>query len=259
MVAATLGITACVGGSSGDSDTDSRGSSGTTATPTGPGTTTSAGTTAGPSQTPGCSEYMDCIQSVDPGSVDLAGERYGPSGTCWSGTAAQAQTCDTECIDGVERLCEPGDGTSASTTGEPGAPPCKLSTLAPGAPNSLVAGEGDFELPTEIGEVIDRNCGCHLSDNEVFAPNTPLYYGTLQLSTYDDFHANFQGQPVYVEVDARTITQRSMPPLFFCGDPDGLSSSLSQADRDLFSAWLVSGAPDAPTWADARSGGSTGG
>jgi hypothetical protein len=196
---------------------------------------------------------------IDPSSVPLAGQRYGPGGTCWDSDAATAQTCNTECIDGVDRLCSTDSASDSgnSTTGEPGPPPCQLSTLAPDAQTWLVAGEDEGELPTEIGDIIDRNCGCHLTDNTEFPANTPLYYGNVRIATWDDFHANYGGREVYEEVASRVLIELSMPPLFFCGDPSGTGSAMSEDDHALFGAWLDAGAPDAPTWAGGT-GGSTG-
>lgn len=233
------------GGSATDTDAEADGSS------TADGVTL-ASYTSGPDQSepgdqsPECAEYMMCIEGVDPGSVAAAGERYGAAGSCWAADQVEADDCTQQCLDGVDRLCGGSDGDS--TGGPAGPPPCSLDALAPDADSWVVGGDDPEALPVEVAEALERNCGCHLAELEAFETNTPLYYGSLRLSTWADFQANFRGRPVHVEVRERVIDSLSMPPIYFCGDE--AHGSLTTEDFALFEAWLDAGAPDAPAWAD---------
>jgi hypothetical protein len=44
-----------------------------------------------------CKKYIDCVEALNPGSGESLKDRYGPDGTCWSTSDAQAATCSSAC------------------------------------------------------------------------------------------------------------------------------------------------------------------
>ena len=181
----------------------------------GPGSDDGGASTGDPrdSQTPACSEYMACIREVDPSSVDLAGRTFGGEGSCWAESSSEATDCDRLCQAGLERLCPERsvDGDSddgAPTSGEPGPPLCATQTLSTGD-SWLVSGEASGEIPADVGDALERNCGCHFADLDTFEANTPLYYGSLRMSTWSDFQGSFRGRPVYAWARARAVPESS--------------------------------------------------
>ena len=201
-------------------------------------------------QTLGCELWLECL---DPDEREALLPEYGPTGTCWQGKARLVEECDAMCNAGRDADCDP---TMDSDSGPgPDVPAdveeCALQTLAPGAVSWVVTGDGADVLPTEIGEILERNCSCHVTELEEFGPLTPLYEGALRFTTHAEFHATWQGSPAFVLVDERTFDTLSMPPLYYCGDGD-YGSSVHSPDFEIFAAWLEAEAPDAALWAELR-------
>jgi hypothetical protein len=52
-------------------------------------------------QTADCSKYIDCVEAQFPGSRSQIDATYGPSGSCWTGTATTANACNDQCRAGL--------------------------------------------------------------------------------------------------------------------------------------------------------------
>ena len=100
-------------------------------------------------------------------------------------------------------------------------------------------------MPESIGLVLDDYCGCHVVPAERLASDIPAYFGPFAMSTWDDFHDSFRGQPGYLLVQER-VRGLSMPPVYHCGS--GPYGSFDEVDFVLFDAWLTAGAPDSAHW-----------
>jgi len=166
---------------------------------------------------------------------------YGPDSPCWN-DATSASTCATDCETGLEAcMVGGGDGTGEDP------PPCSLPVVAPGAESPVEMGERAGAIPTEIGIIFEDYCGCHLvDDNADLVPLTPEYNGTIRFTTWDEVQAPFQGQPTYREIEVRSITQLSMPPVYHCDTLD--FGSLSADAYEVLADWLAAGAPDGASW-----------
>lgn len=212
-----------------------------TTTSSGPTGANDTGTTV--PQSPACADYLACLGDVAPDEVAQATGEIGPDGTCWvdAGTAA---ACDAECSEQLGLRCGSGSG-SGSETGEPPLR-CSIEGLLPGTPSPIVAGAAAEQLPLEVGDVLERNCGCHYLAAAELDRTVPAYQGTIALATWQDFHAPFGAMLTWQHVQQRAVTELSMPPSFFC---DSLAlGSLSAEDHALLEAWLASGAPDGASW-----------
>jgi len=138
---------------------------------------------------------------------------------------------------------------------------CSIFELAPGASSPVVSGPGADTIPTEIGVVLEGNCGCHYASSAELGANGGFAYnGALGMSTYAEFqedysgsNSNYAGLPNWEAVRDR-VGDGTMP-MAFCVVEGG--APISTGDRDLLLDWLGMGAPDAPTYAG--EGGGTGG
>ena len=246
------------GAEDGDGDTDTDTDTATESTGGGPGTTggstpdESGGGTAMPwEQTAACAAWLECVPLSR--LVDLE-PVYGPTGTCWQSTASMVESCDTVCVGGFNEDCDgpppddDDDPTMGNTTG-PELEECSFEALAPDATSWVEAGEEEGMIPSEIGVILESYCSCHLTEVEEFDVLTPLYYGTLRFHTLEEFQSSFGGAPTHREVKRRVFDTLSMPPLYYCGDGD-YGSSVHTPDYEVFEAWLLADAPDAPSWAE---------
>ncbi len=233
MLAGCLGEPPPVGGGSSSSSSSST---------TGTVTTAPVDSTGGVPQGPACIDYLDCLEQVDPPMRPDAEAEYGPMGSCWVDSATAAQ-CEATCEEQTLLLCPPS-GSGGGTGSDPLL--CSIEGLAPGSASPVEAGEGAEVLPAEVGDLLERNCGCHYLDAAKLDPRVPAYNGALLMATWQDFHTSFMGQLTYLRVQQRSIVELSMPPVFFC---DSLEfGSLDADDYALLSAWLEAGAPDAMQW-----------
>ena len=48
-------------------------------------------------QTAECQKYLECAESLSPGSKEALTPEYGPDGTCWKLTAQAATACSDAC------------------------------------------------------------------------------------------------------------------------------------------------------------------
>ena len=124
---------------------------------------------------------------------------------------------------------------------------CGIDDVTMGVASPVEAGDEAGLIPTEIGRVIDENCGCHLvSDNADLIENVPGYAGMFSFNTLDEIQADFNGAPAYEHLQARVVDSPTMPPVYYCTERD--VAGLLQADFDLLEDWLSQGAPDGATW-----------
>jgi hypothetical protein len=153
--------------------------------------------------------------------------------------------------------------TSASPTTDSGPVPpseprlCSLDALDPTVDPATVLdyGDGEGQIPTEIGEALLRNCGCHYSDE--LPPGFVDYMSNAQpIATLADFHDTFKGffpvgfseMPAYEAIEERVVHSNPLPmPPHGC-DVEGEDGLITMADLALFAEWLAAAAPDGATW-----------
>jgi hypothetical protein len=148
----------------------------------------------------------------------------------------------------------PSDDTATDTGVMPPAPKsCALATIDPEADPAAVidAGDGEAQIPTQVGEALLRNCGCHYTDDVPIGLYVDYTSNAQPLSTLADFHGNFMGtfpmgfedMPTYLAVELRVVDHDPLPmPPLGCG-VEGEPGLLSAADLALLTKWLAAGAP----------------
>ncbi|HWB82057.1 MAG TPA: hypothetical protein VG755_44145 [Nannocystaceae bacterium] len=149
--------------------------------------------------------------------------------------------------------------STMSTTGTPPMPrPCGLEDLDPSADPDAAIDEGDAvgQIPTVIGEVLLRNCGCHYTD--MVPPGYVDYISHHQeMSTLAHFHENFMGtfptgyetMPTYLAVEQRVVFSNPLPmPSINCSIDGNPQHRISDEDLATISDWLTAGAPDGASW-----------
>ena len=139
--------------------------------------------------------------------------------------------------------------TVDETDGEPMVLSCALEDIKPGAPNPIEAGTGVGEIPPDIADALEVNCGCHYAGLPYERP-LPPYTGVLDMATWAGFHEEHsfplcQDDLAYLCVLERLDHNLPMPPSQ-CSLEDG--SRISEDDLDLLYQWLEEGAPDGATW-----------
>ncbi len=143
----------------------------------------------------------------------------------------------------------PTTGTSAdASSGSGDAEPalCSLEALAPGATNPIEAGDEADVIPTSVGEVLARNCGCHYS-SDVTLP----YTGAARMSTlaefqgdYDGTAADYVGEPVWTLAQYRVVELRSMPYAPPICETEEEGNGITDADFAVLEAWFEQEIPD---------------
>jgi hypothetical protein len=130
---------------------------------------------------------------------------------------------------------------------------CSLEVIDPEADPAAVidAGDGDTQIPTVVGEVLLRNCGCHYTDDVPLGLYVDYMSNKVPMATLADFHVDFMGtfpmgfeqMPVYLAVIERVVNHDPLPmPPFGCG-VEGEPGVITAADLELLTDWLVAGAP----------------
>jgi hypothetical protein len=137
---------------------------------------------------------------------------------------------------------------------------CSLEVIDPSADVAAAvdAGDGAMQIPTVIGDVLVRNCGCHYLDSFPEDYGAP-YPGDQGIATLADFQGEWvgtipgmlEGMPAYAAIAMRIDFAAPMPPPLYC-DPDGEASAdheaMTQEDYDLLMHWLGMEAPDGATY-----------
>ncbi|MEM6992120.1 MAG: hypothetical protein AAF721_16540 [Myxococcota bacterium] len=139
------------------------------------------------------------------------------------------------------------DDAADDTTGGGPTQACGIGDLAPGVDSPVVMGDEADVIPTEIGMIIENNCGCHLAAAEELIMGAPQAPAPAPDGVGTDF-TTLAGIRANVENVATRIndTASAMPPPYYCEIRD--VQSLTQADFDALSMWLADGAPDGATW-----------
>ena len=211
-----------------------------------------------------CTSADATTDSATTGEVDASSSPAMSSSA--SGTAADGTTSD----DGGPVTGTTDTPTTTTPPADSGPPPppeepffCSLEALDPAADPTMVIeyGDGEDQIPTEIGEALLRNCGCHYTDD--LPPGTVDYMSKKQaMATFADFHATFQGifpmgyedEPAWAAIERRVVFHDPLPmPSFGC-DVEGEDGVITSADLALFTEWFAAGAPDGATWAPASTG-----
>ena len=131
---------------------------------------------------------------------------------------------------------------------------CSLEALDPNADPTMVIeyGDGEGQIPTVIGELLLRNCGCHYTDEVMVGPLVDYKSNAQPMATWMDFQNNFTGilpmgfetMPAHVAVHERVVNMMPLPmPPPQC-QVEGEPGWITMADRELLTAWLVAAAPD---------------
>jgi hypothetical protein len=131
---------------------------------------------------------------------------------------------------------------------------CSLEALDPAAdPTAVIEyGDGEGQIPTVIGELLLRNCGCHYTDNVAPGPLVDYKSNAQPMATHADFHGNFTGifpmgfeeMPAHVGIAERVVNHMPLPmPPFLC-QVEGEMGTISAADQQLITQWLEAAAPD---------------
>lgn len=131
---------------------------------------------------------------------------------------------------------------------------CSLEVLDPSTDPTMVIEYGDAagQIPTVIGELLLRNCGCHYTDNIPPGAHVDYKSNAQPMATLADFHGNFTGilpmgyetMPAHVAVHHRVVNMMPLPmPPFSC-QVEGEMGWITMADRELLTQWLEAAAPD---------------
>ena len=127
---------------------------------------------------------------------------------------------------------------------------CGLADLDPGGMDTLVAGDAAMQIPTEIGMILDTNCGCHLTTSTTLARMAIPYpaAGAFAMSTWADWHSDY-GQGITMLQQARTFLApptMPMPPPGVCND--GMGNTMPPDQRTRLLEWIDADAPDGASW-----------
>jgi hypothetical protein len=144
---------------------------------------------------------------------------------------------------------ETGTDGETDTETEPMVQSCALEDIKPAAPNPIESGTGVGEIPPDIADALEVNCGCHYADPPYEAPLAG-YSGMLDMTTWAGFQeehtfALCQSDVAFECVQERLVHSLPMPPAQ-CVLEDG--SRITDEDLALLNAWLDEGAPDGATW-----------
>jgi hypothetical protein len=191
--------------------------------------------------------------SNEPTSSDTSGNTTSLSVTGETTTAVESSGG----TDGETTGTTTGTPITMSDTGMP--PPPKLCSLeavhaGDGATMTIDAGDGPGQIPTVIGEVLLRNCGCHYTDDVVPGMYVDYKSNAAPMNTHADFHAlfggtfpqNYENMATYLATEQRVVHSNPLPmPPFGCGIEDGEPGQrISVEDLELLTQWLAAAAPD---------------
>lgn len=143
-------------------------------------------------------------------------------------------------------------GTADASSGGDSTQLCGVADVAPSAPNPFDSGTAAGQIPSDVGQVLSNNCGCHETDPADLTMGAPPYGGLVHFSTLEEIQGDYMvgmtPRPVVEALLERVQDEGAlrMPPAYFCDLGDG--STILDADRQLLIDWLMAGAPDAPTW-----------
>lgn len=205
-----------------------------------------ASSTDGPGGTasPGSSSAATMTDGPTSAAASGSSDGAGPDGTGPDPDGgATGTTSDTQ--------ADTGTPDDSGTGGELGKS-CALEVIDAAADPAAVIDMGDAagQIPTVIGDALLRNCGCHYTDD---APGyTDYISNAAPMSTWDDFHTNFEGvfpagfgeQLTWEACEVRVVFQQPLPmPPNDCS-VEGEAGFITHDDFVLFAQWFEAGAPD---------------
>lgn len=189
-------------------------------------------------------------------------------GACGSSAPAGADTSSSDVATTTTSSSGTSDATSTSggdcmptNQPPPGMPKsCALATIDPDVDPTMVidAGDGVGQIPTVVGDVLLRNCGCHYNTNTLMPGSGYIDYlsDAQPMATWADFHVNFTGtfpvgyeeMPAYLAIERRVVCSDPLPmPPFGCGAQDE-DAMIGAADLALLTDWLAADAPDGASY-----------
>ncbi len=118
---------------------------------------------------------------------------------------------------------------------------CGIDDIVLSAPGMVDKGMGPGQIPPDIGDTIERNCGCHFGDVVIeSAIANPYPLATL---------ADWQPNAAYILGRVSLDVGLTMPPAFPCHvmTPSG-DTNITDEDQARLVAWLQAGAPDGASW-----------
>ncbi|MBK8234791.1 MAG: hypothetical protein IPK74_04475 [Deltaproteobacteria bacterium] len=135
---------------------------------------------------------------------------------------------------------------------------CDLLSVDPSADPTMVIdmGDGAGQIPTVVGEVLLRNCGCHYTDNVTPGEYIDYKSNKVPMATHADFHVPYAGtfpmgyamQEAWVGIEERVVHHNPLPmPPFPCG-MEGMMETITAEDLDVLATWLAAAAPDGANW-----------
>ena len=196
-------------------------------------------------------ESSDTTTSADattanPGTSGDDGSTGAATTVAMETSGADPTTTDTPTTD--------PDDTSASDTEPMPLRLCSLEALDPSTdPTTVIEyGDGEGQIPTVIGELLLRNCGCHYTDNVMAGPLVDYKSHAQPLGTWADFQGNFTGilpmnfedMPAHLAVHMRVVDMMPLPMPPFACQVEGEPGTITAADKELLTAWLDAAAPD---------------
>lgn len=129
---------------------------------------------------------------------------------------------------------------------------CSIEVVAPDITSPVVSGDEAGVIPSAIGGALERNCGCHYTDQTSDPTLYFPYNGGTQLQTLQNFTDNYaganstyMGSPAWQAVQDRVVVQQNMPTPV-CEVEGG--GTMTAEDLALFEAWFEQGAPDGATF-----------
>lgn len=156
-------------------------------------------------------------------------------------------------VAGDDGMPSSGDPTAADgTTAAPEAVACGIDDVDNGGMIATIdAGDGVGQIPTEIGDILAGNCGCHYSSmimTPPFASYPPTFL--LDMTTLDAFSQEIDADGTIASVDVRErlLGENGVPimPSPPCSTAEG--EAMDPALRDTLIAWIDAGLPDGATW-----------
>ena len=142
---------------------------------------------------------------------------------------------------------DPTMGTDTGDTGDE-LVLCSIEVVGPDVTSPVVSGDEAGVIPSSIGGALERNCGCHYTDQTSDPTLYFPYAGGTQLQTLQNFTDNYaganstyQGAPAWQAVQDRVIVQQNMPTAV-CEVEGG--GTMTAEDFALFEAWFEQSVPD---------------
>jgi hypothetical protein len=136
---------------------------------------------------------------------------------------------------------------------------CGIEDLKPGAPTPVVKGTGAMVIPTDIGTILENNCGCHYADmldpSVMVADYNYPEEVAVKLSTWQEWQA--EHAPMMKPTRDYVLERISVPSVGAAMPPPqvmgygcnlGGGEAMADADRQTLIDWIMAGTPDGASW-----------